>query len=288
MSGSITSGIDYSVLFPTTAGTGATSSLLGALYGTGGGTTSSPTAALQALQTAQRDQTKDIATTASQPQIARDIAAFQAAVANAKTPADLLANPTALKVLLTANGLSSDVAYPALAQKVLLSDPSNANSLVNQINSTDATWLPVVQTYQFATKGLAALQNPTAMAAITSGYAEISWRQSLDATTPGLSNALSFLQKASTMTSANQILGDPVIRDVVTTALNIPLQIAYQDSTAQQNAITSQLDISRLQDPKFVQSLAQEYLLNKAQAAQTSGTTPSLDSLAVQAAGLVV
>ena len=47
------------------------------------------------------------------------------------------------------------------------------------------------------------------------------------------------------------------LRTVVTTALGIPLQIAFQPLEAQERAITSQLDISQLQDPKFVETFAQ-------------------------------
>ena len=46
-------------------------------------------------------RTKDIATTAKEPQVARDIAAFTTAVGNATDPATLLKNPTVMNVLLT-------------------------------------------------------------------------------------------------------------------------------------------------------------------------------------------
>jgi hypothetical protein len=288
MSGSFSTGIDYTLLFPSTSSTNTTTSLLTAIYGGGASPTTSGSNSLQALQTAELNQTTDIATEARQPQIASDIAAFQKGVAAATTPAQLLQNPAVMKVLMTANGLASQIPYTALAQKVLLSDPTDPNSLVNQLNSTNSAWLPVVQTYQFASKGLSVIQNPQVISTLTNAYAEVSWRQSLDATTPGLSNALTFLQQAGSITSADQILGDATLRTVVTTALNIPLQIAYQDLGAQAQAITSQMDISRLSDPKFAQTIAQEYLLNTASAAQSNGTTPSLDALAIQATGLVV
>jgi hypothetical protein len=125
---------------------------------------------------------------------------------------------------------------------------------------------------------------------ITNGYAEVLWRQTLDQQTPGLSNALDFLQRASSFTSALQILGDPVLRAVVTTATGVPQQIAFQDIPAQEQAITSHLDIAKLQDPKFVQGLADLYLTNMAATAQqnaASGTGASLTSLAVQSQGLI-
>lgn len=276
--------MDYSLLFPSTTGT-ATSNLLAALYGKTNSTLGNASP-LKALQTAEANKTKDIAVTARQPQVARDIAAFTAAVTSAKDPATLLKNPTVMKVLLTANGLGDQVSYTALAQKALLSNVNTTMSLVNQL--TDTRWKTTVQTYDFANKGLGILKNPKVLSTIANGYAEITWRKSLDVAMPGLSSALTFRAQAATITSALQILGDSVLRDVVTTALNIPRQIAFQALDTQEKAITSRLDLRKLKDPHFVDTLTQEYLLNKASASSTISTTPSLDALAVQASGLLV
>ncbi len=262
--------------------TGSTSgNILNALYGS----SAVDTNPLQSLQTAVAGQTADIAKTAAEPQVSRDLATFSAAVAKAKTPADLLNNPVVLKVLLTANGLGDQTDYTALAQKALLSDPAVSTSLVNQL--TDTRWKPVAATYQFATKGLAVIQSPGVLSTLSSAYAEVLWRQSLDAATPGLSNAISFRASASTITSVDQILGDPTMRTVVTTALGIPQEIAFQDIGAQEKSISSRLDISKLKDPHFVDGLTQRYLL-AAQGTSSTATSGTLDSLAVQAMGLVV
>ncbi len=275
-------------LFPAAGSGGTTSSLLGVIFnsGTTGATlgTSNP---ITALNNAEQNQTQDIKATAAEPAVARAIASFTTAVKSATSPQQLLSNPTVMQVLLTANGLADQIPYTALAQKTLLSNVNNSNSLANQL--TDTRWKPVVKTYDFANKGLSVIQNPSVISTIANGYAEVTWRSSLDRTTPGLSNALDFLANASGATKVDQILGDPVLRSVVTTTLGIPLQIAFQPLEAQQKAITSQLDISKLQDPKFVQQFAQRYLIAMAQQSAGSNTSqPSLSALAVQAQGLVV
>ena len=275
-------------LFPAAGNGGTTSSLLGVIFNSGTtGITLGGGNPITALNNAEQNQTQDIKATAAEPAVARAIASFTAAVKAATSPQQLLSNPTVMQVLLTANGLSDQIPYTALAQKTLLSNVNDSNSLANQL--TDTRWKPVVQTYDFANKGLSVIQNPSVISTIANGYAEVTWRTSLDQTTPGLSNALDFLANASTATNVDQILGDPVLRSVVTTTLGIPLQIAFQPLEAQQKAITSQLDISKLQDPKFVQQFAQRYLIAMAQQSAGSSTSqPSLSALAVQAQGLVV
>ena len=284
MSGSIGSLGNLALsLFNTASSNGTASGLLSAIYGSGTASSLDPVAA---LNTAVADSAKDIAQTAAQPAVARDIATFRAAVASATSPAQLLKNPTVLKVLLTANGLGGQEQYPALAQKALLSNTKQSTALANTL--PDSAWKSTASLYDFANQGLAVLQKPGVVDTLANGYAEVTWRNSLDATTPGLSEALSFRSSASTFTTADQILGDPTARTVITTALGIPQQIAFQDIGAQEQAITSKLDISKLQSPKFVETLTIQYLLAAGAAASSSSSATSLDSLAASAQGLVV
>ena len=283
MSGSI-SGINYSLLF--TGSTDTTSSLLSALYGTGAGSTAAPNAdPLTTLQLAQKNQASDVATEAKDPVVTRDVAAFEAGINNAKDLTTALQNPAVMKVLLTANGLSDQVGFTALAVKALTSDPTVSTSLVNQLS--DTRWKTAAQALNLASGGLAALQDPAEQSKIATAYATTLWEQSLDKQTPGMSHALQFQAQASSITGVDQILGDPVNRDVVLTALNIPLQIAYQDLPAQEQAISSKLDVTKLQDPNFVNVLTQQYLLNKQQSASSSPYS-SLTTLAAQGGGVLV
>jgi hypothetical protein len=236
------------------------SGLLSAIYGTSSGaSTPVSTDPLGDLARAEANSTKDIAQTAAEPQVAKDIATFRAAVASAKTPAALLQNPTVLKVILTANGLGDETSFTALAQKALLSNTSDTSSLADQLPNT--AWKSTAATLDFANSGLSVIQNTSVLDTIANGYAEVLWRQSLDASTPGLSNALTFRSEASTVTSVDQILADPTLRTVVLTALGIPPQIAVQDIGAEEKAISSRLDVSQFQDPQFVNQFAQRYLV---------------------------
>lgn len=277
---------ELTTLFPGSASTSVAGDLLQTLYQGAASGSASGMDPLQALNQAEANQTSDIQMTAQQPDVARAIGQFTAGVKNATSVQQLLQDPAVLQVLLTANGLGDQTQYTALAQKALISDPNDPNSLVNQLS--DTRWQSVVDTYQFATEGLKIIQNPSTITTIANAYAEVTWRDSLDAATPGLSNALTFRQEASTITSVDQILGDPIMRTVVTTALNIPEQIAFQPLEAQEKAISSRVDLSRFQDPHFVETFTQQYLINAAQQAASGTSTTDLSSLAVQAQGLVV
>jgi hypothetical protein len=261
--------------------------ILGILNGGTGSGTQLSSNPVTALQIAETTSASAVSTEAEQPQVLQAVAAFKTAISQAKNAAQLLSNPNFLKVFLTANGLGGQTAYPALAKQALLSNPSDKTSLANTLSNT--AWASAVNTYQFATKGLSIIQNPKSISAIASGYAEVLWRQSLDAGTPGLSNALTFRQEASSITSVDQILGDPVLRTVVTTALGIPEQIANQSLTAQEQAISSRVNIKDFTSQSFVDNFTNQYLIQESLSASRSSTgSDSLTQLAVQAGGLVV
>ena len=269
----------------TTWGSGG--SLLNTLYGIAGrGSNVFGQNPVTALRAAEQNATQQVKATAAKPEVARAVNAFRSAVAKATSVSQLLTNPAVLPVLLTANGLGDQVGYTALARRTLMSDATDPKSLASTLS--DTRWKPVVQTYDFANKGLKIIQQPKVIDTIANAYAEITWRKSLDATTPGLSNALTFRANAAAITSVDQILGDPVLRDVVTTALGIPIQIAFQELTAQEKAISTRLDLTQFKKPSYVESFVQRYLIAKGNAASTANATPSIAALAIADQGLIV
>ena len=134
MSG-IVSGVNYSLLFSNnTSVSNITTEMLNTIYSNAPASNAVSTGnPITDLKLAQANEATDVAKEAKTPQVARDIAAFQKGVADAKDIQTALKNPNVMKVLLTANNLSKYIQYPALAQKALLSDPSDSNSLVNKL-----------------------------------------------------------------------------------------------------------------------------------------------------------
>jgi hypothetical protein len=264
---------------------GAGSSLLDTIYGIGGSSAGSANP-LPALRSAEQNQAQDVKVTAAQPMVKTTVAAFTQAVKSAKSMAQLLATPAFMNVLLTANTMSDQIGYTALATKALTSNLSDPHSLANTL--TDTRWKTLAQTYNFSATGLASFKQPATIAAIANAYATATWQTSQDSVTPGLSNALAFKAQAATITSVDQILGNPTMRTVVTTALGIPRQIAFQDLYAQEQAISTRLDITQFKKPAFVESFVQRYLIaNAANASSSSATAPDLTALAVQGQGLL-
>jgi hypothetical protein len=263
----------------------AGSNMLNILYG--GGSAGSSADPIQAFQTAEQNQQKGVAATAADPSVKVTIAQFTAAVQSAKSVTQLLANPAVMNVLLAANGMSDQQGYTALATKVLTSNLSDPTSLANTL--TDSRWKTLAQTYNFAANGLSSIKSPTTLAGIAQAYAQTVWESNQDSVTPGLANALYFKSQAGNIKNVDQILSDPTLRTVVTTALGVPEQIAFQDVGAQEQAITTRLNVSDFKDPTFVSQFTQRYLIaNSSSSSSSSASSTDMTSLALQAQGITV
>ena len=255
---------------------------LSLLYGSSSSGSVSGGNPILALTQAEKNQAKQVAAEAKKPEVQRDVAAFRKAVAGAKDVKSLLANPAVQKVLLTANGLGDQIGSTGLVTKALMSKTSDPKSLANVLSNQ--AWRSAAATYNFANKGLTVLKDPKVLDTVAGAYAEISWRKSLDDATPGLSDALTFRETATKVKNADDILGDPVLRRVVTTALGIPQEIAYQSLDAQEKAINSKVDVKQFKNKDFVESFAKRYLV----AATGAGQASSTGFAGLQAYGLVV
>jgi hypothetical protein len=271
MSG-IISGVDYNLLFSPGGTTNESAAILNALYNPAPPSTFTSTGdPLLDLKLVQQNETADVAVEAKQPAVQQAIAAFTNAVKNATSIQSALGNPNIQQVLLTASGLSNYIGETGLVQKAFMSDPTNQQSVANQLG--DSTLLATVKTYNFFKNGLAELKDPKILATLTSGYAEVMWRQSLDQSTPGLSNALAFLAQASSIKSFSDVLATPSNFYVITGALGIPVDVVFQSTSAQQSAINARVDYAKFQDPTYVKNLTDQYLISMQGSNQSGGSS---------------
>ena len=253
-------------------------SLAASLFGGSAGATTSGDAAsaVVALKRAQSKEaeTKGVAAERKDPVTITALKQFESAVAKARDVKSALQDPRVLAVLLPSLGLADQAAYPGLVQRALLADPKDAKGL---LASLDSRFKAAASTLDLKAKGLAGLRDPALLAKLEAGYVQYQYQQGLDEKNAGMSDALYFIQNAAAKTDVYGILGNAVMRRVVTGALGLPAQMAVQSVETQARAITSRMKVADLQDPKKVQALAQRYVM--AQAGTSGGGTGSLLSL---------
>lgn len=119
-------------------------------------------------------------------------------------------------------------------------------------------------------------------AKLAEGLQRAAWNKDLEAQSPGLGDAVLFEDSASGATNAYAVLGNAVMRRLVTKALDLPEQIAFQSVETQARAIESRLKLGKLQDPREVRKLAERHLTVRATEAGAGGASPVASLMAAR------
>lgn len=234
--------------------------------------------AIPALRRATADgaEAKGIAQEKKDPVTLSALARFRTALDKAGSIEAALQDPRILKVLLPALGLEGQEGSPGLVRRALLSDPADAKGLAAQLG---ATWKAAAATLGVYKTGLDGLRDPAMVDRLANAYLKYGYRSGLDEQQAGLSDALYFLESAKGATDVYDVLGDPVLRRVVTGALGLPDQIAVQSVEAQGRALSARLRVETLQDDRAVRKLAERYLIAAADKAAASAAAQSTDAM---------
>jgi hypothetical protein len=238
--------------------------------------------------TAEGAEAKGIAREAKDPVTLTALAQFRQALDKAETIEKALQDPRILKVVLPALGLADQVGNAGLVRRALLSDPADDKGVAAQLG---ATWQAASATLGVHATGLAGLRDPAMVQRLSDAFLKYQYRSGLDDQQAGLSDALYFLESARNADDVYDVLGDPVLRRVVTGALGLPDQIAIQSVEAQGRAVSARLKVDTLQDERSVRKLAERYLIAAATKAAAAGGTGGADPMATitrLAAGLRV
>ncbi len=245
---------------PTPAG-GFDFSILTSKGGSSGGGLFSVGSVKVALENAEKNEAKQREQIAKDPMVKKDLARYAKVVKEAKTLDDVLDDPVARRVFLKANGLGDQVDAVALAKKALSSDLSDGGSLAYRLSGVNGGWLDTAKKYDFHTFGIGLLKTSIMTEEIAGNYVGEMRLDMLDEQLPGLGSAILFKSVAADLDTPIKILGSALGREVITTALGLPKQMAIQSLEAQSKAIMQRLDPKRLKQPEFVDQLVQRYLI---------------------------
>lgn len=236
--------------------------------------------ALAALRRAiqPNEEAKALARIASEPMQKRAMDQFRKAVETAPDIKTALKDPRVLQVVTTALGIPEGASQPGLALRALLSNPTDPKSLVNRLS--DTRWKAAAEALQLGAKGLVALRDPKIQATLNEGLQRARWRNDLEEKQTGLGDAVIFRERAAAVDgNVYAVLGDPILRRVITGALGLPKEIAVQSVETQARAVESRLKLDKLNSPKEVQRLAERYLLNVAMNENSSSASGAMAML---------
>ncbi len=211
--------------------------------------------------TTEGEEARALARLAKQPAQQRGLEQFNRALGQAKDLNAALRDPRVMGVLGRALGVPEAAQQLGLASRALLSDLQDPRSIANTL--PDSRWKAAARTLNLHGKDLSALKDPALQAKLAEGLQRAAWNEELEGQANGLGDAVLFIQQAGSVKNTYEILGNAVLRRVITKALGLPDQIAVQSVEAQRRAVESRLNVAKLNDPRQVRQLAERYLLTK-------------------------
>jgi flagellin-like hook-associated protein FlgL len=179
-------------------------------------------------------------------QIKKDIAYFQKKVGQISTVDEFVNDPKLLAFAATAFNLEADLKYPARLKKVLKESLSDEKALANRL--IDPRYKEMAKFFQFAELSLTKVKVSLTQNQLIDKFNTAAFERSQGQINPALRDALYFERNAGKITSGYDILGDSVLRAIVTYTLDLPAQIAVQSVEKQKALIEQKLDIKKFQN----------------------------------------
>jgi hypothetical protein len=208
---------------------------------------------------------------------AADIAYFQKIAPTLTTPDALLKNYRALTFVATAYGLGSEVDQTAILKKLMTQDPKATTSLAQQLSDNNyrnfaaamSVWAPPPFSSQ------------STIDAAIAGFKQHSFDTSVGTDSTSLQSAMYFTQNAKGVTSIYQLMSDPALLNVVTTALGIPAAFGNLSFQQQVDILTPRVDMKQFATTAGVATFVNKYLAMDQLNQITSGATASDPLLAL-------
>ena len=232
------------------------------------------------------DLGKSMTQVAQEPDVSSETDYFLSHIGNVKTIDDFLKDYRLYSYAMKAYGLSDMTYAKAFMRKVLTEGVSDSDAFANKL--TDTRYRQFATAFNFAALGDQATQTTAATTGTATQYVTQTMEEKAGDQNEGLRLALYFTRKASTITSAYQILADKAMTQVVQTAMGWPATISSSDIDVQAKMITDKIDLADFQDPakvtKFVQRFAAMW--DATQAQTDNSTNPALVLIAGAASSI--
>jgi hypothetical protein len=202
------------------------------------------------------------------PMVKREVDAFRERIGNVGSVEDVFKDYKVMSFVLTASNLGDEVQYPGRAQRILSETAENTDALMNRL--TDKRWKSAAEALKFGETGVTTLKSAETIDALAEAYVKIKYEEQLGKQNMAVPYARAFKERIAEAETYYDILGDKVLRDVVTTALGLPAEIAYQEVETQAAALESRVKLEDFKDPAFLEKFTQRYLILKDQKDQAA------------------
>ena len=204
-----------------------------------------------------RDYEKTIDTLSKDGQVSRASEKYLEKIRDIKTIDEFLEDYDVYTYAMKAFGLEDMTYAKAYMRKVLEEGISDSSSFANQL--TDQRFKEFATVFNFAAHDEATTSFEKAQQGVVDKYLEQTLETREGEENTGVQLALYFQQKAASITSPMELLGDEALAEVARTIAGIPSEAAGADIDWLSEAIADKIDIEKMSDPEYVDELVQRF-----------------------------
>ncbi len=216
---------------------------IGALFGQSTATTTPSIPALASFKTLVKSRNTQLDAFAKQAKMLKDVEYFKSKIGKIENPEQLVKDRRLLTFVTSAFGLDGEEKYGGKIRRILESDLKDEKSFANR--QIDPRFKQFAEAFKFKEFGNFYLKQSFFVNDVVNRYVRNEFEKSLADKNPALREAAYFLRTIGGVTDTFQILGDKVLRAIVTTALGLPPEIVNQSVEKQKALIDAKLDIKK-------------------------------------------
>jgi Protein of unknown function (DUF1217) len=233
------------------------------------------------------------------PVLNRNIDYFRENISKATTAEDLIKDRRLLTVALGAFGLSDEINKRAFVQKMLEEGTEKSDSFANRFNDNRYKALAKAFGYGNITAGSSVLLD-SFREDIIARYKSLEFERSVGEVDNDMRLAMNFKRQIGAIadsadnerTAWFQIMGQLPLRELVSTAFNIPTSVSQLDVDRQQEFFSSRAEQflgdsspAIFKDPDVVNDVIRRFFLSRQVQSGPSSSTPGFSALSILQSG---
>lgn len=207
------------------------------------GATGSSIPALASFKMLVKTRNTQLDAFAKQAKMLKDVEYFKSKIGKIETPEQLVKDRRLLTFVTSAFGLDGEEKFGGRIRRILESDLKDTNSFANR--QIDPRFKELAEAFKFKEFGNFYLKQSFFVNDVVNRYVRNEFEKSLGEKNPALREAAYFLRTIGDVKDTYQILGDKVLRSIVTTALGLPPEIVNQSIEKQRALIDAKLDVKK-------------------------------------------
>jgi len=186
---------------------------------------------------------------------------FKNKVARLQEVDDVFKDGRLMRFILQSYDLADQIQYPARIKQIMKDDPAASGTLLQRMTSPG--YRDINAAMDFFKSGLTKLKSEALQNDIIARYHSARNVDQITELGPNLEDALYFERRIGKVKNGYEILGDRALFNVARSALNLPPSVSAGNIERLKVMIESKLDMSRLNDSKYVKGLVERFLVLK-------------------------